>query len=133
MRGLMRSGYGRRANVPTNASGTPPPAVTSRSLSPVIVSIDERNDPAAALPARSIASTTAAPTATAAITSSDRAGSRRAGRTIRRKKSVMAAISGTRDAPVAHLYHRIDQRGGLGAMCGHQDGRLLFVAYPAKQ
>ena len=41
-----------RPECPTIASGTPPEAVISRSLSPASVSIDERNEPAAAVPAK---------------------------------------------------------------------------------
>src|SRR3954447_10079592 len=133
MRGLMRRGYGNCANVPTNVSRTPPAAVTSRSLSPASVSIEDRNEPAAALPARSIASTTAAPTATAAITSSDRAGSRNAGRMIRRRKSATTFMSGRHNAPVAHANHGIYDGGCFHAVRGHQDGGLPLVAYLAQQ
>src|SRR5579863_7027903 len=128
MRGLMRSGKGSWSSVPTRVSGTPPAAVTSRSLSPTMVSIDDWNDPAAALPARSMASTTAEPTATATITSRDRAGSRSAGRTMRRNKSARAAISGLHDAPIAHVNDGIDHRRSLRAMSSHQDGSLLLIA-----
>src|SRR3954471_16261642 len=115
------------------ASGTPPPAVTSRLLSPAMVSSDDRNDPAAAFPARSMASTTAVPTATAAATSNDRPGSRSAGRTIRRKNSVSAAISGMHDAPIAHTDHAIHHRRRLHAMRGHQDRGSLLIADLAEQ
>src|SRR4051794_38901482 len=133
MRGLMRRGYGNVASLPTRASGTPPAAVTSRSLSPASVSIEDRNDPAAALPARSIARTTAAPTPTAAITSSDRAGSRKAGRMIRRQKSAREVMSGRHNAAIAHLNHGIDHGGCLEAVRSHQDRGLPLVAYVSQQ
>src|SRR3954470_6716281 len=80
-----------------------------------------------------MARTTAVPTATAAATSNDRPGSRSAGRTMRRKKSVSAAISGMDDAPVAHTDHAIHNRGGFHAMRGHEDCGALLIADLAEQ
>jgi hypothetical protein len=84
MRGEIRSKKGSCASVPTADSGTPPVATTSRSLSPASVSIDEWKEPVAAAPARSIASTTATPSAMAKIVSAVRTGSRNRGRTSKR-------------------------------------------------
>jgi hypothetical protein len=70
--------------MPTKFSGTPPGVAISSSLSPASVSIEERNDPVAASPARSIASTTATPNATASTVSPARTGSRKSGRAINR-------------------------------------------------
>ena len=90
--------------------------------------MDERNDPAAALPARSMASTTATPIATAVITSSDRPGSRTAGRTMSLKKRAMIAISGLHDTAVAHGDDGVGHCGRFTAVRGHQNGGSLLVA-----
>src|SRR5947208_1236136 len=66
--------------MPTMFSDRPPEVTTSRSLSPASVSIELRNEPAAAPPARSIASTTATPKAIAKIVSEERTGSRKSAR-----------------------------------------------------
>ena len=70
--------------MPTTCSGTPPVAIISKSLAPTNVSIDEWNDPAAAVPAKSIAKTTATPSAIASTVRVVRVGSLHSGRTIKR-------------------------------------------------
>src|SRR5580704_10606935 len=90
--------------------------------------MDERNDPAAALPARSMASTTATPSATAAATSSDLARSRSAGRTISRKNSISAAISRRHNLTVAHANDRIGDSSRFGAVGRHHDCHPVLVA-----
>src|ERR1700751_2072468 len=104
--------------------------MTSRSLPPARVSIDERNDPAAAVPARSMASTTATPSAMARTVSAVRTGSASSGRTIKRKKRRRLALS----APSNFLYfsvlqphHDIGERRGFRAMRSH-DRRGVVLA-----
>src|ERR1700722_2807968 len=115
---------------------TPPAAVTSRSLSPASVSIDERNEPPAALPASSIASTTETPSATASTINKERAGSRSMGRTIRRKNSVNCGMSGGRnvfDVTVSHADNGIHKRRGLSAVRRHDNRHPLVGGDAAKQ
>src|SRR5260370_30759 len=77
----MRSEYGRASRVPTTFSGTPPAVTISRSFSPASVSMDERNEPAPAVPAKSMASTTATPSAIANNVKETRTSSPNHGRT----------------------------------------------------
>src|SRR5579872_5840587 len=118
----MAIGKGSWANVASTLSGTPPTARTSRSELPTNVSIDERNDPAAALPASSIASTTATPRATAKMISDVRSGSRKNVRRISRWNMRRRDISGAVDLfnpAVAHLDHRVTKACGLAAVRRH--------------
>src|ERR1700730_2262606 len=131
MRAVTRMGTGSVERVAKIRSGTPPEATTSRSLSPAKVSIEEWNDPAAASPARSIANTTATPSATASTMSPRRIGSWKSGRTINRLKRRKRAISTTNDlldSSIAQPHQLGAHTGGLYAMSGHNRRGFLFLS-----
>src|ERR1035441_7942136 len=117
-------------------SGTPPVAMLSRSLSPVSVSIEERNDPAAAFPARSIASTTLTPRARAATVRTVRIGSLNRGRNIKRKKNLRRGISGSTyllDVSIAQPDYLRRQRRSFQAVCCQDGCCLLLLGKPSQK
>ena len=93
--------------------------------------MEERKEPVAAPLAKSIASTTATPSATAVRIRSDRPRSRSIGRKIKRYSSAGEPISVARnlcDLSVAQMYGAVGERGSFCTMRCHQDRCLAFPA-----
>src|SRR5882724_8487753 len=112
----------------------PPGAVTSRLLSPESVSIEERKEPAAAFPAKSMARTTATPRATASTVSAVSTEKRQSGRTKRLQKRLsISASDNFFDFSVAQPDDHVGQSRGLRAVRGHQQRGILLTHEPLQQ
>src|SRR6202171_2077159 len=136
MRGDTRIEYGSVASVPTTLSGTPPDVATSNSLPPASFSIEVRNEPAAAPPARSMARTTPTPKAIAKIVSKVLTGSRKGGRTINREKCRRSGISAPGDLfdfSVTQPHERVRKRCGLETVGRHNGRGVLLPREPPEQ